>query len=116
MVTEQHIEQFKQELLELKQELQQSIELAQDSAETVELDQTKTGRVSRGDALQQQEMAKAGLARDKQRFLNVIKALNRIEDDDYGFCMECGEPITVSRLEIMPEAEFCIQCMEKQER
>ncbi len=115
MVSSKDIEHLKDQLLEIKSELQQSIELAQSSADTVELDQTKAGRVSRGDALMQQEMAKAGLERDRRHFLQVIKALSRIEEEDYGFCAECDEPISIERLKIMPEAELCIRCMEKRE-
>lgn len=99
----------------LKQQLQDDIQLAQDSAKTVELDQTTTGRVSRGDALQQQAMAKAGLERDQKRFLNVVKALARINDDDYGWCLLCDDPISEKRLDIMPEAEYCIGCETKKE-
>jgi DnaK suppressor protein len=115
MLSDKQVKHYYQKLMTLKQELQDDIELAQDSAKTVELDQTSTGRVSRGDALQQQAMAKAGLERDQKRFIKVIKALSRISDDDYGWCLQCDEPISEKRLEIMPEAEFCIDCEAKKE-
>ena len=38
------------------------------------------------------------------------KTLDRIEDDDYGFCDSCGVEIGVRRLEARPTATLCIDC------
>ncbi|MBI4827816.1 MAG: TraR/DksA C4-type zinc finger protein [Nitrospinae bacterium] len=43
-------------------------------------------------------------------------ALDRISEGDYGVCQECGEDIPVSRLELLPYAELCVECQERIER
>lgn len=50
---------FKDRLLQQKADLVALRQLSADSRQAVELDQSKVGRLSRMDALQQQEMAKA---------------------------------------------------------
>lgn len=51
--------------------------------------------------------------REKIRLLN--DALRKIYDGQYGVCEMCGENIKESRLEIIPYAKYCINCMEKME-
>ena len=40
----------------------------------------------------------------------VMIALQRIAEGDYGACVECGQPIGDQRLAALPEANTCIQC------
>jgi DnaK suppressor protein len=40
-------------------------------------------------------------------------ALTRIERDEYGICVVCGNPIPVKRLEILPDTDRCVVCAEK---
>src|SRR5204862_774769 len=50
-------------------------------------------------------------------FLDKIeKALRKIEDGSFGICEECGEEISIKRLEARPETTLCIRCKEDQER
>lgn len=45
------------------------------------------------------------------RFLyHLNMALERIEEGTYGFCEECGKPISEDRLEAVPHARLCIDC------
>lgn len=105
----------KQKIMLEKQliELRAFAEISKRDAETVELDQSKVGRLSRMDALQQQAMH----AEQNRRRLNQIKqitvALVRIEQDDYGCCQDCGEEINPQRLQIAPATEYCTQCADK---
>jgi DnaK suppressor protein len=54
--------------------------------------------------------------REKTFLDKIQKALERIEDGSFGMCEECGEPISVKRLEARPETTLCIRCKEDQER
>lgn len=99
----------------LVKELSSQYELGKSSTDTVELDQSKVGRLTRMDAMQQQKMAESSLASTLQRLKRVRVALLRFEEGDYGYCNECGEIIALARLEIQPEAEFCIKCQTHQE-
>ena len=50
-------------------------------------------------------------------FLDKIEtALAKIEDGSFGVCEECGEEISIKRLEARPETTLCIRCKEDQER
>lgn len=94
-------------------ELRAFAEISRHDADVVELDQSKIGRLSRMDAMQQQAMH----AEQKRRRFSQIKrlaaALVRIEQDDYGWCQGCGKEINPQRLQIEPAAEYCTLCADK---
>lgn len=46
----------------------------------------------------------------------VGDALERFERGSYGYCLDCGEEIDHARLEAMPSASLCIDCMQRRER
>ena len=54
--------------------------------------------------------------REKSFLDKITKALAKIEDGTFGVCEECGEEISVKRLEARPETTLCIKCKEDQER
>lgn len=50
-------------------------------------------------------------------FLDKIgKALEKIDAGNFGVCDDCGERISIKRLEARPETTLCIRCKEDQER
>lgn len=57
-------------------------------------------------------------ARDRQRKLvaKIDAALKRIDDGDYGYCEETGDPISLKRLEARPIATLSIEAQERHER
>jgi len=46
-----------------------------------------------------------------KRYNRLIATLNRVEHEDYGVCKECEEDISIERLKLIPESEYCIDCM-----
>ena len=56
--------------------------------------------------------------RDRQRKLisKIDEALERIDDGNYGYCEETGEPIALRRLEARPIATLSIEAQERHER
>ncbi len=49
-------------------------------------------------------------------YLNKVEqALRRISNGTFGYCRECGNEISIKRLEARPTAVFCIDCKEIQE-
>jgi len=97
-------------------ELEDLAESSQAATATVELDQTRQGRLSRMDALQGQEMAKAAEQRRCVSVQRLNSALRRLEKGDYGECLECGEPIAEARLKADPATTLCLACAEDRER
>ena len=44
------------------------------------------------------------------RLKNIDEALERIDDDKFGFCQKCGGVIEEKILEIDPESKYCKTC------
>lgn len=76
----------------------------------VTLDQQSVGRLSRMDAMQVQAMAKAVDDRRKLALAQIDNALKRLDAGDFGFCVNCDEPIARKRLELDPKAASCVTC------
>lgn len=49
----------------------------------------------------------------QKRFDDTEIALKKISRGTYGMCEKCGEIIPLARLELIPEARFCVQCENK---
>jgi DnaK suppressor protein len=56
--------------------------------------------------------------RDRARKLiaKIDEALERIDDESYGYCEETGEPISLRRLEARPIATLSLEAQERHER
>lgn len=80
-------------------------------SQPVELDQSAVGRLSRIDAIQQQQMADAQKRRNELRIQQVAVALRGFDDDSYGDCKVCGDPVGYRRLKARPESPACVACM-----
>lgn len=91
-------------------EIEHESALAKEARATVELDQQSVGRLSRMDAMQAQQMAQAQERTRQTLLTRVDMAMRRIEDGDYGYCVECDAQIADKRLETDPMAERCINC------
>ncbi|MCA2014917.1 RNA polymerase-binding protein DksA [Vibrio tritonius] len=63
-------------------------------------------------ASQEEEFSLELRNRDRERRLikKIEKTLDKIKDDDFGFCESCGVEIGVRRLEARPTADLCIDC------
>lgn len=42
----------------------------------------------------------------------ISRALDRMKEDEYGYCVACGAEIPEGRLEVMPYADLCVKCAE----
>ncbi len=56
--------------------------------------------------------------RDRQRKLvaKIDAALRRIDEGEYGYCEETGEPISLKRLDARPIATLSLEAQERHER
>ena len=54
--------------------------------------------------------------REKQKLKQIEDALDRIEENTYGLCEECGVKIPRARLKVVPFAKYCVECKEAIER
>ncbi len=106
------IEEIKKKLTVRKLELEQALSLLY--KETVFDDAAKdTGDQALESSL---EDIKISLHNNELNEYNmIVNALNRIEAGNYGFCVECNNPISEKRLMLFPNATRCLVCQEAAE-
>ena len=105
-----HTKEAKAALFARRDEVQELSDDSVEARDTVTLDQTTVGRLSRMDSLQQQAMAEATERQRAAELSRIESALSRIEEGEYGYCLNCGEEIAEKRLKIDPAATHCIKC------
>jgi DnaK suppressor protein len=109
------LEMFRDMLLRRREAIDRISETGRDAAQTVELDQTRTGRLSRMDALQSQAMARAAEGRRRLELQRIEAALARLDEGTFGECLACGDMISVGRLKTDPTATLCLACAQRAE-
>lgn len=112
-MTDAQLSEINALLQQLENQLQQEILAAKLNSQPVALDQQAVGRVSRIDSIQQQQMHLSAFKRLEQRLALVRLALKRLSSDEFGYCANCEEPISIERLRARPESPVCISCAKK---
>ncbi len=113
-MNDRQLEYFRRKLLGWKSELmdgsRETIEGLQDSARNVP---DIADRAS-----EETDRALELRTRDRQRKLvsKIEAALRRIDNGDYGYCEETGEPISLKRLDARPIATLSLEAQERHER
>lgn len=101
---------YRRMLLDRRAELHAEDAAAATDRAPVALDQESVGRLSRVDALQVQAMAQAQQRRRQSEQAAIDAALRRIDEDEYGYCLTCGDDIAEARLANAPAVTLCIDC------
>ena len=104
------LEKIRHQLLALRDELDALEDTNRQAAETVELDQSRVGRLSRMDALQAQAISEETRRRRQDLRQRIQPALQRLANDEFGYCLDCDQPISSQRLEFDPTCILCIGC------
>ena len=102
---------YKTLLEEKLQDVERIIPALKATSKPVDLDEPM-GRLSRMDAIQQQQMQLANLKKAEIRIDQIKAALKRIEEGTYGYCVNCEETLSDERLQAMPEAPLCTNCQQ----
>ena len=108
-LTKEQILELYRDLQVLEKQLSQQIDLTSESARPVDLE-APIGRLSRMDAMQNQQMAKANQESAAQRIERVRAAIQAFADGSYAFCATCQRPIGYARLKAIPETTICVDC------
>ncbi|WP_370458512.1 TraR/DksA family transcriptional regulator [Aliiroseovarius sp. PrR006] len=109
-MTPDDLAKFKARLLAELAELDRDDARGAEGQKVVTLDQQAVGRLTRMDALQNQAMAKATQTRRTAQRQRTLAALARIDEDEFGYCEDCGEEIAMGRLDLDPTAPKCVSC------
>ena len=112
----EQLARYRQALLERRSALQDAPQAQAANDESVNLDQSRVGRVSRVDALQQHAMREAAQRLRNAELAAIASALQRIETDAFGWCVDCGEAIAPARLDLNPAVQCCIACANRREQ
>ena len=104
---------FKQRLLDIRAQL---LNNADDTGQHLRENETTTDPSDR--ATLEEEYTLELRTRDRERKLlkKVEKSLKQIDDGEYGFCEETGEPIGIPRLLARPTATLSLEAQERRER
>jgi len=107
-MNEKQSEHFMQILHNLKAELMQEV----DRTVSHMKDEASNFPDPADRATQEEEFSLELRARDRERKLikKIDSMMERIDQDDYGFCDACGVNIGIKRLEARPTATLCIDC------
>lgn len=108
----QQLEFFRRRLTDLEKELRANADQT-----TVNLRETTVVPDPADRATIEEEHALELRTRDRERKLlkKVQAAIKRIDDDDYGFCEETGDPIGVARLMARPTATLSLEAQQRRE-
>lgn len=109
------LEYFRQKLIDWRAELvRESQQTIQETLQGTELQ--KPDLADRASA--ETDHALELRTRDRERKLinKINEALMRIEQGEYGYCEETGEPISVARLDARPIATLSLEAQERHER
>ena len=113
-MNERQLEYFRKKLLDWK------AELLDDSKSTIEdLQQTTRNIPDIADrASEETDRALELRTRDRQRKLvaKIDAAIRRIDEGEYGYCEDTGEPISLKRLDARPIATLSLEAQERHER
>lgn len=108
----QQLEFFRRRLTDLEKELRANADQT-----TVNLRETTVVPDPADRASIEEEHALELRTRDRERKLlkKVQAAIKRIDDGDYGFCEETGDPIGVARLMARPTATLSLEAQQRRE-
>jgi len=113
-MNERQVEYFRRKLLNWKNEL---LDETRDTIETLQ-DGTRNIPDVADRASEETDRALELRTRDRQRKLisKIDSALRRIDEGEYGYCDETGEPISLKRLDARPIATLSLEAQERHER
>ena len=108
----QDLDKFKKRLLDERDKIIQ----AKNNKAGQEISNTQSGDEA---DMASAEMELDAMYQGDQRGHNMLQdiqdALQKIEDGTYGECENCGEDISIARLEANPMAKLCVDCKAEEE-
>ena len=109
------LEYFRQRLIAWREELlRESSETIQNTLQETELQ--KPDLADRASAETDHALELRTRDRERKLISKINEALGRVDDGEYGYCEETGEPIGVARLEARPVATLSLEAQERHER
>ncbi len=109
----------KEERAELKSKIKTAIILTEEKIKGMEsmaepiTPENSIGRISRMDAINNKSVVEAALRTARKRLNSLKLAVSKVEDENFGLCSMCKNPIPAARLMYMPESTRCVRCADR---
>ncbi len=108
-------EYFRQKLIDWREELlKESEHTIHDTLQGTELQ--KPDLADRASAETDHALELRTRDRERKLIAKINSTLRKIDEDEYGFCEETGEPISIARLKARPIAALSLEAQERHER
>lgn len=98
-------EHMTQELLSLEKNIKELQKLCEPISP-----QCALGDLARFELMHDQNVSEQALAQAQIRKNKLQYTLSKIDQDNFGLCVECEEEIPYERLILLPESSLCIKC------
>jgi len=102
-------EQLNNKIIEEIAALEVEIAALQEKTKPIRPD-VSLGRLTRLEMIGEQQINEHALREANIRKNKLNYALQKVNDEQYGICMECEEEIAFERMMIVPESMYCINC------
>ncbi len=111
-MTELNLAEFKEKLLAEKNNL-----LAKSRGSGLSVDANETPDPVDAAVQNYAKNVLISVSANESKMLQMIEsALERIEDEEFGDCVNCKKFVGIKRIEAIPWAKFCINCQELLEK
>ena len=110
-----HLAYFKQKLMDWKKELKMTNNEAIFNA-SMDDNSASADIVDQASSYTDKNVEMKAINRQIKLISEIDKALIRIKDDTYGYCLDTAEPIGIKRLMARPVSTLSIEAQEKHER
>ncbi len=108
-MTQEEKQEIKEKILLELHQLKEQIEALEEMTQPIVAD-CSLERLTRSEAMQEQQVNLRILEQSRLKEERLLQALHRIDDEMFGICIECEEPIGLARMMIRPESIRCVEC------
>lgn len=102
-----NLEQERERLIEELEQLKTNDNSAKEQQRTSSFHRQEEA----ADATTELERRVAVETQKRNRLAEIEHALQKINEETYGICDNCGQPIDSARLEALPYAAYCMRCV-----
>ncbi len=109
MLSDEQRQQIKEVIQQQISEAEKELKVLKELTAAVAPDDS-IGRISRMDAINNKSVNDAAYRNTRSRLKLLKTVQDQVDDEHFGLCKRCGEPIAFGRIQIMPEKRVCVNC------
>lgn len=114
-LTPAEIEEKKKALLEMKRAIFKEIDAGIKEGSSKDSTEYRGDNYDIASSERDRELSYMLGDRERRKVREIDNALQKIKEETYGICDECGEHISKKRLNIIPYSNLCINCQSRAE-